>query len=125
VAGRRNNLCRIKAGAPLRDSGRMRETGVSSTGNCGIGNVPAPPGVFMVAPPEVPRNASRPQSEGRAKRGSTATGIIEAGTPSKARPARRLGRASWRGRAASHPRSRVRIYPCRRPARGRSAGRTL
>jgi len=29
--------------------------------------MPAPPGVVMLAPPEVPRNASRAQSEGRAK----------------------------------------------------------
>jgi hypothetical protein len=28
--------------------------------------VPAPPGITMVAPPEVPRNALRVQSEGRA-----------------------------------------------------------
>ena len=31
------------------------------------GSVLAPPGVVMVAPPEVPRNAEGAQSEGRAK----------------------------------------------------------
>jgi hypothetical protein len=33
------------------------------------GGVPAPPGVVMVSPPTTQRNASRAQSEGRAKRG--------------------------------------------------------
>ena len=52
-----------KAESRREDSGRMRETGAPSTGDCDKGSVPAPPGVFMVAPPEAPRNASRPQSE--------------------------------------------------------------
>src|SRR5215208_4622521 len=44
----------------------MREAGVPSTGGW---VVPAPPGILMVAPPEVPRNAQRAQSIGRAQRG--------------------------------------------------------
>ena len=56
----------------------MREAGAPSTGGW---VVPAPPGVVMVALPEVPRNAGgamrRPRSEGLEK--STAKGIIEAG----------------------------------------------
>ena len=32
-----------------------------------IGEVPAPPGIVMDAPPEVPRNAERAQCDGRAK----------------------------------------------------------
>src|SRR5215203_1071248 len=47
----------------------MREAGVPSTGGW---VVPAPPGVVMLAPPEVPRNAERAQSEGR---------IVEDGQP--------------------------------------------
>jgi hypothetical protein len=47
--------------------------------------VPAPPGITMVAPPEVPRNASRVQGERpRQRRGiqkSAARGIIKAGAP--------------------------------------------
>jgi hypothetical protein len=39
--------------------------------------VPVPPTVVMVAPPQIPRNASRAQGEGRAK---------EVGVPKKARP---------------------------------------
>jgi hypothetical protein len=33
--------------------------------------VPAPPDVNMVSPPTIPRNASRKQSKGRAREGST------------------------------------------------------
>ena len=46
----------------------MREAGEPSTWvqQCAIRSVvPAPPGVVMVAPPEVPRNAEGEQSEGR------------------------------------------------------------
>jgi hypothetical protein len=35
----------------------MREAGAPSTGEDVVQSVPAPPGVVMVAPPEVPRNA--------------------------------------------------------------------
>ena len=38
------------------------------------GVVPAPPGIVMVAPPEVPRNASRVPGEGRAREGPTKRG---------------------------------------------------
>ena len=48
----------------------MEEAGAPSTVNCDKGSVPAPPGVFMVAPPEVPRNAGR-KAKGRARRGDT------------------------------------------------------
>ena len=44
----------------------MREAGAPSTSSRntpGSGVVPAPPGVVMVAPPEVPRNAEGAQSE--------------------------------------------------------------
>src|SRR5215204_1616854 len=41
------------------------EAGAPSTGGW---VVPAPPGIVMVSPPEVPRNAERTQSEGRAAR---------------------------------------------------------
>src|SRR5215217_4617064 len=48
-------------------SDRMREAGVPSTGGscrCPLRGVPAPPGVVMVSPLEVPRNAEGAQSEG-------------------------------------------------------------
>ena len=57
----------------------MREAGAPSTGGW---VVPAPPGIDMVAPPQVPRNAERAQCDGRAREGylrSAARGIIEAG----------------------------------------------
>ncbi len=65
----------------------MREAGAPSTGELREGCnralrsvVPAPPGVVMVAPPEVPRNAEGAQIEGRAKeyQESAAKGSIEA-----------------------------------------------
>jgi hypothetical protein len=48
-----------------------------------IGEVPAPPGIVMLAPPEVPRNAERAQCEGRAKgrSKSAAEASIKAGAP--------------------------------------------
>jgi hypothetical protein len=52
----------------------MIEADAPSTGGyvaCSYG-VPAPPGVVMVSPPEVPRNASRAQSEGPGLSGSVA-----------------------------------------------------
>jgi hypothetical protein len=52
-------------------------------------SVPAPPGALMVAPPEVPRNASRSQDEGRAARARerrAAKGIIRAGVLRGLRP---------------------------------------
>jgi hypothetical protein len=61
----------IEAGAPS----------TSSRNTPGSGVVPAPPGVDMVAPPATQRNASRTQSEDRARSGvkkSAAKGIIEA-----------------------------------------------
>src|SRR5215208_929850 len=56
----------------------MIEAGAPSTGGWGV---PAPPGVVMVAPLEVPRNAERAQSERPRQRAreSAARGIIEAG----------------------------------------------
>ena len=43
------------------------EAGAPGKGDCDKGSsVPAPPGVVMVAPPEVPRNAGR-KAKGRAK----------------------------------------------------------
>src|SRR5215212_1916762 len=56
----------------------MIEAGAPSTGGW---VVPAPPGVVMVAPLEVPRNAERAQSERPRQRAgdSAARGIIEAG----------------------------------------------
>ena len=75
-----------RAGALLARGLRpMIEAGAPSTGGyvaCSYG-VPAPPGVVMVSPPEVPRNAERGQSEGpRQVRQvpSAAEGIIRAGT---------------------------------------------
>jgi hypothetical protein len=61
----------IEAGAPS----------TSSRNTPGSGVVPAPPGVDMVAPPAIQRNASRTQSEDRARSGikkSAAKGLIEA-----------------------------------------------
>ena len=48
-----------------------------------IGEVPAPPGIVMVAPPEVPLNAERAPSIGRAKGPSkrVAEDSIKAGAP--------------------------------------------
>ena len=48
-----------------------------------VPGVPAPPGIVMVAPPEVPRNAERRQGEGRAASWvtSAAEGIIRAEIP--------------------------------------------
>jgi hypothetical protein len=61
----------------------MIEAGAPSTGQLqsALGVVPAPPGVVMLALPEVPRNAERAKSEGpRQRRGkSAAQGVIEAG----------------------------------------------
>jgi hypothetical protein len=63
----------------------MIEAGVPSTGRCvdALGRgVPAPPGVVILAPPEVPRNAQRAQSIGRAQEGcpkSAAKDRIKAG----------------------------------------------
>ena len=46
----------------------MRETGAPSTGECAFLSVRAPPpGIVMVSPLEVPRNAEGAQCEGRAK----------------------------------------------------------
>jgi hypothetical protein len=65
----------IEAGARARRKLRL----------CFLGKVPAPPGVLILAPHEVPRNASRTQSEGRAKENgkkrenSAAEHSIEAG----------------------------------------------
>jgi len=44
----------------------MREAGAPSTGGW---VVPAPPGILMVEPPEVPRNAQRAQCEGPRQEG--------------------------------------------------------
>src|SRR5215211_7348164 len=50
----------------LESSDPMIEAGAPSTASlaCGRSVVPTPPGVVMVAPHEVPRNAERTQSEG-------------------------------------------------------------
>jgi hypothetical protein len=66
----------------------MREAGVPSTWEdelyrCDTKRVvPTPPGIVMVAPPEISRNALRAQCEGRAKEGfpkSAARDSIKAG----------------------------------------------
>jgi hypothetical protein len=60
-----------RAGAVLAgNSDPMIEAGATSTGSLTthVSVVPAPPGVYMVAPPEVPRNAQRAQSIGRARK---------------------------------------------------------
>jgi hypothetical protein len=60
------------------DRSRCAEHG----GSCkGFRSVPAPPRVVMLSPPEVPRNASRGQSEGPRERRekSAARGVIQAG----------------------------------------------
>jgi hypothetical protein len=63
----------------------MIEAGAPSTGgSCSRPPVPAPPGVVMVAPPEVPRNAQRAQCEGPRQGGvpkSAAEDSIKAGAP--------------------------------------------
>ena len=49
----------------------MREAGEPSTGEVAVSSKCArPTGVVMFAPPEVPRNAERAQSEGHAPEGS-------------------------------------------------------
>ena len=56
----------------LRKLRPRREAGAPSTGDCDIDqSVRAPPGVFMVAPPEVPHNAGR-KAKARLLRGSLA-----------------------------------------------------
>jgi hypothetical protein len=53
----------------------MREAGAPSTEEVAmLSGCTRPPGAVMVAPPEVPRNAERAQSEGRPKEGSTMRG---------------------------------------------------
>jgi len=49
----------------------MIEAGAPNTGDCwhAFRGVRVPPGVDMLSPPEVPRNAERAQSEGRASGG--------------------------------------------------------
>jgi hypothetical protein len=56
----------------------MIEAGAPSTGescHSALGGVPAPPGVVMVAPPEVPRNAEGAQREGRVGGGRPSTPV--------------------------------------------------
>ena len=54
----------------------MRETGAPSTVNCDKGSsVPAPPGVLMVAPPEVLRNPGR-KAKARLLRGTLALNAL-------------------------------------------------
>jgi len=47
----------------------MRETGAPSTGECAFLSVRAPPGIVMVSPLEVPRNAAGRKAKGRAREG--------------------------------------------------------
>src|SRR5215218_2766841 len=51
-----------EVGAPTHERSRCAEHGESC--HSALGGVPAAPGVIMIAPPEVPRNAERAQSEG-------------------------------------------------------------
>ena len=63
---------------------RDRLVGVPSTGECAFRGVRDPPGVVILALPEIPRNAEREQSEGPRQEGvlkGAAKGIIEAETP--------------------------------------------
>jgi hypothetical protein len=76
----------------------MIEAGATSTRrSCNaLGKgVPAPPGVVMLAPPEVPRNAESAQSEGRAEvmGKSAAEDSIKAG----ARKPRPVNGERWAG----------------------------
>src|SRR5215208_3291892 len=70
----------------------MREAGAPSTNWSSSrmfsrgGSVLAPPGILMVAPPEVPRNASRTRKDAKLRAApfdlsGAAKGIIEAGAP--------------------------------------------
>jgi hypothetical protein len=75
----------------LRNSGPMIDAGVPSTKELNLYSrkCARPTGVVMVALPEVPRNASRAQSEGRAPRGapkSAAEGHYRGRGPAEPRP---------------------------------------
>jgi hypothetical protein len=92
----------------------MIEAGATSTRrSCNaLGKgVPAPPGVVMLAPPEVPRNAESAQSEGRAEvmGKSAAEDSIKAGA--------RKPRPNW-------PRPPARGWPYRRVLRARRRDRS-
>jgi hypothetical protein len=53
----------------LRPYERSRSAKHGGIWNDAVQRVPAPPGVVMLAPPTVPRNASREQSKARAQEG--------------------------------------------------------
>jgi hypothetical protein len=65
----------------------MIEAGAPSTeeGSLVLREVPAPPGVVILALPEVPRNAERAQSEGRARHDGEASAAGEEGANPKGR----------------------------------------
>jgi hypothetical protein len=90
-----------RTGAPYSwsdgSSDPMREAGAPSTGGW---VVPAPPGIVMVSPPEVPRNAERAQSTGRA------------GEDRQVRDQR--GQGHCKGRNPAEPRPCLLIIPSRR-----------
>src|SRR5215216_3430940 len=65
----------------LGQQGTKAEPGRLGVWDLRIRGVPAPPGVVMLAPPQITRTASRAQSEGRAAAWgpSAAKGIMKAG----------------------------------------------
>src|SRR5215211_4733873 len=80
---------------------------------CHLGGVPAPPGVVILAPPEVLRNAERAQCEGRARgrsihkarpKGSIKAGALSSPGPVHATPYLSPARTlrTSRARASTH-----------------------